>query len=559
MSTSHSTRLLLALATATGGCYEGVREDQADGGSETGGSETGDEYGDDPPEVGCDGLRPARTPLRRLTDVQYRNTIGDLFHGAIAPSDDFPETSLAYEYTNEAAADAITELAAEQVLIAAEDVADQVMTNAATVLGCEPSPTCIEGFIDDFGARAFRHPVTDDERALLMAAYEEGASESPTDGVGRVVAVALQLPQFLYLLEPGQPDPEDPNVTQLSNHELAARLSFLLWDTLPDDELRGLADAGMLGDADALEQQAQRLLADPRSDAAMGRFHREWLDLPTLRGTEKDPVMYPQFDAELVASMSEQFDRLVASVVHGDEPTLARLLTTDTVEIDANLAEIYGVQAPSDGWTELTLDPEQRAGILATPLLLAGHATQIGSSTTHRGKMVRTRIFCHEIPAAPAGAAAQAPELPPDATERDRAEALMANPECGACHTLMDGVGFGFEHFDAIGAWRTSYPSGAAIDATGVIAGAPAGVTDGEFHGAVELAQRISGSDDVATCYVGHFVHHARGAAPTTEVEQCATDELTASFIESGGDLPRLVAELVRSDGFRYRDVGEAQ
>jgi Protein of unknown function (DUF1592)/Protein of unknown function (DUF1588)/Protein of unknown function (DUF1587)/Protein of unknown function (DUF1595)/Protein of unknown function (DUF1585) len=557
MNEAHATRWILALALAAPmGCYEGTREreDEGDDGATTGGEESGE----DPPEVGCEGLRPARTPLRRLTDVQYRNTIVDLFHGAVAPSDDFPETSLAYEYTNEAAADAITELAAEQVLIAAEDVADQVMTAADTVVGCELSPACIEGFIDDFGARAFRHPLTDEEHALLLAAYEEGALESPTDGLGRMVAVALQLPQFLYLLEPGELDDEDPTVARLTDHELAARLSYLLWDTLPDDELRGLADAGTLGDADALEQQARRLLADPRADAALGRFHREWLDMPPLRGTEKDPGMYPQFDAELVASMGEQFDRLVASVVRSDEPTLMRLLTADSVEIDANLAAIYGVAAPSEGWTELALDPGERAGILTTPLLLSAHATQIGSSTTHRGKMVRTRIFCHTIPAPPANAVAEAPVLPPDATERERAEALMENPECGACHTLMDGIGFGFEHFDAIGAWRTSYASGTTVDATGVLAGAPAGVADGEFDGAVELAQRISGSDDVAACYVGHFIHHARGAAATTEVEQCASEDLTTTFIESGRDLPRLVAELVRSDGFRYRDVGDA-
>jgi len=556
MNTPHAMRWILALALAAAtGCYEGARSDETGDGSST---TDGEETGDDPPEVGCEGLRPAHAPLRRLTDVQYRNVVTDLFHGAVTPSDDFPETSLAYEYTTEAAADEITELAAEQVLIAAEDVAAQVMTDAAAILGCEPSRECVESFVDDFGARAFRHPVTDDERALLMDAYDEGAAESPTDGAGRMVAVALQLPQFLYLLESGAVDTEDPDVVRLTDHELAARLSFLLWDTLPDDELRGLADAGTLGDADALEEQARRLLADPRAQPALGRFHREWLDLPPLRGTEKDPVMYPQYDAELVASMGEQFDRLVASVVHGDEPTLTRLLTADAVEIDANLAAIYGVEAPSDGWTELSLDPAERAGILATPLLLAGHATAIGSSTTHRGKMVRTRVFCHSIAPAPAGAAAQAPELPPDATERERAEALMANPECGACHSLMDGIGFGFEHFDAVGAWRESYPSGTAVDASGNLVAPPAGVTDGEFQGAVELAQRISGSDDVAACYVGHFVHHARGTTPTTEVEQCATDELVTSFIESGGELPRLVAELVRSDGFQYRDVGES-
>lgn len=563
MDATRTARWIMTLAvTAPTACYGGVGSD----GAETGGDDvaTGSEGAsegattDDPPAVGCEGLRPARTPLRRLTDTQYRNTIGDLFDGVILPSDDFPETSLAYEYTTEASADEITELAAEQVMIAAEDVADQVMAATDQVVGCDLSAACIEGFIEQFGARAFRHPLTDEERTLLLDAYDEGAVDSPTDGVGRLITVALQMPQFLYLVESGVIDDEDPAVARLTDHELATRLSYLLWDTMPDDELRGLADEGALADPEALEQQARRLLGHARAEAALGRFHREWLELPPLRGNEKDPVMYPQFDADMVASMSTQFDRLIAGVTRSDEPTLSRLFLADTVEIDANLAAIYGVAAPAEGWGELALDPAQRAGILTTPLLLSAHATQIGSSTVHRGKMVRTRVFCQAIPPPPPNATSQAPDLPPDATERERAQALLDSEECGGCHTQMDGIGFGFEHFDAIGAWRTTYTSGTPVDATGILAVPPAGVTEGEFVGAVELAQRIAASDEVAGCYVDHFVHHARGAAPTTEVEQCASEDLVAAFVESGQDLPQLVAEFVGSDGFRYRDVGDA-
>jgi hypothetical protein len=558
MTVSNAARWIMLLALGAAACKDGggAQDEGADTG--TGGSEAGTDPTvgdtDDPPEVGCEGLRPARTPLRRLTDVQYRNTIEDLFAGAIVPSDDFPETSLAYEYTTEAAADEITELAAEQVMIAAEDVADQVMANTSVIVGCDLGQSCIESFVDDFGSRAFRRPIADDEREILLAAFADG--ESPTDGVGRIVAVALQMPGFLYLVEAGAGG--DGDVVTLTDHELASRLSYLLWDTMPDEDLRMLADQGELADADALEEQARRLLADPRAEAGLGRFHREWLDLPPLRGTEKDPTMYPLYDAELVASMSTQFDRLVAGVVRSDDPSLTHLLTADAVEIDANLAAIYGVQAPASGWTELTLDPQQRAGILTTPLLLATHATQIGSSTTHRGKMVRTRILCQPIPPPPPEAAAQAPMLPPDATERERAEALLESAECGGCHSQMDGIGFGFENFDAIGSWRETYASGTEIDASGMLVDPPEGVAAGDFVGAVELAQRLAEADAVSGCYVDHFVHSARGTTPVTEVEACASEDLRAMFLESGQDLAGLVAAFVRSDGFRYRDVGDA-
>ncbi len=557
-----TSALAIAIVTYAPGCYQGLSGSAQDGSGEDGDDDGDDDDGDtsdaDPPEVGCEGLRPSRTPLRRLTDVQYRNTIDDLFLGAVVPSDAFPETSIAYEYTNEAVADEITELATEEVMIAAEDVADQVMAAVDDVVGCDLSQSCIEGFVDDFGARAFRHPLTTGERELLLAAYDDGAADAPVDGIGRVVTVALQMPQFLYLVESGELDDEDPDVLRLDDHTLASRLSYLLWDTMPDDELRAAADAGSLRDVDELEAQARRLLDDPRAAAAIARFHREWLDLPPLRGTEKDPTMYPQFDAAMAESMRAQFERLVGATLRSDEPSLARLFTSETIEVDAALASIYGVDPPASGWAEIGLDPSQRAGILTTPLLLASHATQIGSSTVHRGKMVRTRILCQEIPPPPPGAAAQAPQLPPDATERERAEALLADPECGACHSMMDAIGFGFENYDAIGAWRSTYASGSEIDASGTIVGPPTGLEAQEFVGAIELGRLLSAAEPVSTCYVQHFVHHARGAAASTEVEQCADDDLAAAFVASGQDLPQLVADFVRSDGFRFRDVGDA-
>ncbi|MBX7079642.1 MAG: DUF1592 domain-containing protein [Nannocystaceae bacterium] len=549
-----ASALLLCAACQRGSARDDAAGDDAGDGSED--TASGDGSSGDPPAVGCDGLRPVRSPLRRLTDVQYRNTIDALFGGAIAASDDFPATSLGYEYTTEAAADEITELAVEQVMIAAEDVAEQVMAAGESVLGCAPSRSCAEAFVDAVAPRAFRHPLGDDERAVLLAAYDDGAVESPVDGIGRLVTAMLQMPQFVYLVEAGERLQDDASVTRLSDHEIASRLSYLLWDSPPDDELWGLAEAGTLGDGETLREQASRLLSDPRARAALGRFHREWLELPAVRDIDKDPAFYPEFDEGLLTAMVEQFDRVVASGFTSDDSTLAHLLTQTTVPIDDRLAPIYGVSPPGD-WQDHAIDAAQRAGVLTLPLVLTGHATQLGSSTTHRGKMVRTRLFCQEIPPPPPGAAAQAPELPADATERERAQALLDNPQCGGCHSQMDGIGFGFEHFDAIGRWRDSYASGAPVDASGVLVSPPPGIAEGDFVGAVELASRLAESDEIAGCYARHFTHHAHAAAPTTAVEQCAAEDLAARFVEAGGDLPTLVAELVASDGFRYRDLGE--
>lgn len=559
---SRWTRWIGGVSLLLGGCYSGLDDaDQASGAdgdeSADGGDAGGD--GDAPiPQVGCDGLRPGPAPLRRISDVQYRNAIDDLFFGSVAPSEDFPPTSSAFHFSSEPDANFVTDLAAEQLLMAAEDVGDQVMASVDDIAPCAAGGNdseCAAAFLDDFGPRVFRRPLRDEERALLLGAFNGGAEDGGyADGVGRMVTVALQMPAFLYLIEEGVQT--DGDVIELSDYEIATRLSMLLWDTLPDDELRDLAAAGELGDADQIEVQARRLMADPRSAPALTRFAREWLGVRQLRINDKDTVEFPNYDESLIASMDEQFERFVTASFSSDDASLSRLLTSNEVEVDANLAPLYGL-AGAEGWRTESLDPQRRAGILGLPAFLAAHASNLETSSIHRGLEIRTRILCQDIPAPPPGAEAQGADiLPQDSTEAERTQALIDNAECGTCHRLMNPLGMAFEHYDALGAWRETYADGEAIDTEWELIGAPAGIDDATFDGAADLTDLLAGTQPVAECFTRNWMHHSYGVEPGDgEVGQCALDDMTAAFIESGESLPELIVHMTRSDAFRYRDV----
>ncbi len=544
-------------AVLLGGCYSG-REEVDPAGADTDEPADGGDGSDEPiPEVGCDGLRPGPAPLRRISETQYRNAIDDLFVGAIAPSDDFPPTSAAFAFSSEPDANLVTDLAAEQLLLAAEDVGDQVIAAVDVVAPCATGAgeqACAESFLDTFGPRAFRRPLRDDERALLLGTYAAAAQEGGyADGIGRMVTVATQMPAFLYIIEEGRQT--DGDVVELSDYEIASRLSFLLWDTIPDDALWAAAEAEQLRDPDQIEAHARRLMADPRSAPTLARFAREWLGVAQLRLADKDPTHFPSYDESMIAAMNEQFQRFVAGSFTGDDPSLTHLLTATSIDVDPTLAPLFGLPA-GDGWRTESMDADRRAGVLTLPAFLASHATSVDTSAVHRGLEIRTRVLCQDIPPPPPGAVAQGSQLPEDATEAERTRALMENPECGACHQLINPLGMAFEHYDALGAWRQTYSDGEAIEAQWELLGAPEGVEDVTFDGAPELVALLAGTEPVAECFTRNWMHHSYGVEPGgTDVGQCALDDITTAFIESGENLPELIVYMTRSDAFRFRDV----
>jgi hypothetical protein len=565
------TALGVALVLAAGGCYRGPN-DEAAAADETAGDTTGggtqgpgsdgtaDDGGDtDTPGEACGGIGSGYAPMRRLTTAQYRNTIRDLFAGAVEPSDAFPTTQVHKSYSSNPAHNVVSLPTASDLLTAAEEVAVQVIDDVDAVVQCDGAQdqTCAAAFIDDFGARAFRRPLTDDERAALLAMYELGAADGFADGIGTAIVAVLQSPQFLYLVEEGG-DEIEPGIVALSDHEIATRLSYLVWDSMPDAALFAAAAAGELQDPDALEEHARRMLADTeRTAPAIERFVREWNHYDGVAAYDKDAIAFPEFTNEVAAAIDSELSRYIQGVLRSDEPTFARLMTSTQTEVDANLAAMFGVAAPAPGeWTPVTVGAD-RAGLLTRPAVLAEHSHANSTGPIFRGELVRTQLLCEPIPPPPADAMANAPEYPDGATERERSDILMNHMGCGACHAMMNPIGLGFEEYDAVGAWRDAEIDGGPVDNSGEIVGGPEDLT-GTFNGVAELQAKLAASDAVTACFASQLYQYTFGL-DTTQVLECAVEPVAAEFVASGGDIRELVVALARSAAFRTRIVTEGE
>lgn len=505
----------------------------------------------------CAGPRdPGPAPLRRLTPRQYNNSVRDLFPGVALAEQTIAPDPAVHGFENNAAAQAPSGLLIEQYQRAALAVTEAAMAQTAAFLPCpadggaDPS-ACGRGFLRDFGGRAFRRPLSPDEDAAFLAFFDQQLAEH-----GFAVALPLtlqaflQAPAFLYLLElEGLPD-GGPRVA-LTGHELAARLSYFLWDTTPDAALLAAAAAGELDTEAGLAAEAARMLADPRARDAAREFFRQWLALDAIAAVAPDPAAYPQFTPELRASMRQEIERFVLSTMFEGTGTLAALLTSNAAEVDAALADLYGAPAPPAGqWAALALDPERRAGLLTRAGFLAATAHAVHPSPVRRGAFVLARLLCAPPGAPPPNVDTSPPDPAPGdpQTNRERYAEHSDRPECAGCHAPIDGVGFGFEHYDAIGRWR-ALDGGLPVDARGELLGTD---VDGPFTGAPELSRRLADSDQVHACLALHAFRHALGRSEDAS-DACRRDELDAAFTAAGGDLQALLLALVASDAFRFR------
>ncbi|MEM6992287.1 MAG: DUF1592 domain-containing protein [Myxococcota bacterium] len=553
-------RLIAALAALVlGGCYDGLDSQGPDEVAEDGGGDDGDgddgEGGDDgEPAADCEAPAVGVSPLRRLTRSQYNNTIRDLLGITGNPAERLsPDEKAGTFYSNGTAP--VSELLAEQYMRAAEELAESAMADADTLAPCDAAADpmqCGGEFVDSFGLRAFRRPVTADERVVLLGLFEQGlADEGRAGGVRLVVQAVLQSPQFLYHLELGLPDAGEADVVALGDYELASKLSYFLWDSMPDDALLAAAGAGELAEAATLAEQAERMLDDPRASDAIASFHRQWLHLDALDGLEKNLEAYPAFDTAVRDAMLNETTRFADWVIRNDDARLETLLTASYSFVEGPLFELYGMTPPADHdpTQPVELDPTQRAGLLTQAGVLAMHAHADQSSPIRRGKLVRENLLCTPLAPPPPDVDIVPPPIDPTATTRERFEQHRADPACAGCHVLIDPLGFGFEHYDGIGAWRDT-EAGKPVDASGEVV-----ATDdinGTFDGALELSQLLAGSEQVRTCVAQQWFSFGFGRTPA-EDDGCSFDTMTAAFAESDHDIRQLLITMVTTDSFRYR------
>jgi hypothetical protein len=504
--------------------------------------------------------QPGPAPLRRLTVREYRNTVRDLL--GVNPVS-MPDLGIDQEAGGfSTGAPLSTSADVSRFLDSAQALADAAGARLATLLPCPQVPAdaagqaaCARQFIVQFGRRAFRRPLANEEVDDLVAVYTEHRGTEINQGfpeaIRSLVAAMLVSPHFLYRSERGAAAPlRDGALLRFNAHEIASRLSYALWGSMPDEVLFQAADAGKLTTPDQIEQQARRMLADPRTEDAVADFHLQWLDVDDLGGEPPKDAVFKDHNPALVQAMLAEAKAFAAAAVLKAPAAgggLAQLLTGTATTVEPALAKLYGAQATGAGPQPVTLDPAQRAGIFTGAAFLSMHATTGETNPVKRGTMVLRSLLCIEVEPPPNMEVGN-PEPPAEGVTTRERFAQHAEKPCATCHRLTDPIGFAFEAYDAIGAWRTM-DRGKKVDASGSL------TIDGNevrFAAAPELLRALAGSADVRSClttqWLRYLLRRTDGQGDRASL-QAAGD----AFRRSGNDLRELLVGLTRTPSFTHR------
>ena len=417
-----------------------------------------------------------------------------------------------------------------------------------------------ETFITSFASKAFRRPVDADQTQILQSIWQVGRTTggSFNSGVQAVITAVLQMPEFLYRFEMS-PAVAGQTLVPLDGWDMATRLSYLLWNSGPDDMLLAAAQAGQLQTAADISAQVTRMLSQPRAQEMVMRFHDQWLQVTAIGTLEKDPMLYPKFTPAVATAMQQEVRSLVNDVVLQGDGKVAELFTAPYTFMNDTLGKFYGVNGLTPTFTRVdqsALGMRPAAGILTMGGLLASYASGDYTSPTKRGKFVRGALLCQLLPPPPPNANPIPPVAQPNQTRRQAMANHATDPTCGACHQLMDQVGFGFEGFDSVGELQTT-DNGQPIDSSGTIVGTDVA---GPFNGPVELGAKLAGSDDVLKCTATQWFRFAFGrGSGATDGDTCAVSQLHDA-LKQGGVLalvkavPSTAAFLI-PQGSRRRDV----
>jgi hypothetical protein len=371
----------------------------------------------------------------------------------------------------------------------------------------------------------------------------------------------LQSPHFLYRVEFGAQDLADPldgDVVPLTSYEIASRLSYLLWNTMPDVALFEAADADQLQTATQVEAQARRMMDTPRAREAVKNFHRQWLGLGLIEAhisaNGKSAEIYPDYADYLLPLWRRETEAFIDHAVFEQNANVEVLFTANYTMMNKPLADFYGVTGPTTAEFErVELDTAKYAGFLTHAGLLALYAKPDRSSPIHRGKFVREVLLC-QAPPPPPDIIPKPPTVDESQTTRDQFLQHSADALCSGCHRLMDPIGFGFEHFDGIGRYRET-EWGLAIDASGELIETD---NDGPYNGVVELAAKLAASDQVKNCVARQWFQFGYGRSETSE-DACSVQEIQTRFAAADYDIKELVIALTLTDAFRYRHASVAE
>jgi hypothetical protein len=509
----------------------------------------------------CTTINPGRVTIHRLNNFEYDNSVRDLLGDTTQPGNAFPDDTGGANFDNNADVLSTSPLLFEKLDDAAEALANTALTagsaTRARIITCDATKVgdaaCATTVMRAFARKAWRRPPTDVELARLVAFVPLARSNG--DGFDQGISLGLQAvllsPSFMFRAEL-DPDPVATSPRLLNDYEIAARLSYFLWSSLPDDTLAAAADGGQLRDVAALQSQAARMLGDPKAAVLVSNMGGQWFGLEKMASVTPDRTLFTTFDATLAAAMTQETTMFLNDFFTSSSMSFLDMLDAPWTYANARLAQHYGLSGVTGtALQKVSLAGSQRAGLLTQGSVLATTSFPTRTSPVHRGNWVATNVLCTPPPPPPDGIPPlSATVVPPGTSQRAQLEAHVKSAACAACHNFMDPIGFGLEHFDAVGAWReVEHTSGsdAVIDATGKL---PDGTA---FDGAVQLAAALKTQKPaVGACVVQKMFAYSLGRDPTI-ADSCQTTALAKGFADSNYNFRSLIMQMIASDVFRMR------
>src|SRR5579863_8892850 len=512
-------------------------------------------YGDLDQAASASGAPAAM--LRRLTHSQYNNTVRDLLGDQTAPANQFPPEDFVDGFKDQYDAQNLSPLLEEAYSTAAEKLARNAFRNGDThrLIPCPPGPACREPFVKEFGRKAFRKPLDDGERRRYVALFSRESGFLA--GAQLVVEAMLQSPNFLFRLD------ETANPSW-KPYAAASRLSYSLWDSMPDGALLDAAARGELSSPARIEAEARRMRRDPRAHQAIDEYVSEWLRFDRILTSARDRRRYPKFSRETAVAMTEEARMFVSDLVWNNR-NFMDAFSAGYGFVNADLASIYGVPAPAQDFARVPFsEASERAGLLGKALFLSLSAKPDDTSLTGRGLFVREQVLCQHVPPPPAGVntnLAPSTEAHPQ-TNRERMGEHATNPFCATCHNLIDPIGVGFEKFDAVGARRDQYELLFArgyhgdgggrrqppkkVELTMDTKGFVAGIPNSNFSSPRELGAVLAKTPQCQECMVKQYFRYTAGRMETP-ADHTLILRVLDDFRDSHFRFKELIISLVRN------------
>ncbi len=572
-------------APATGGSGTGASGGSAGASAGTAGSGTGATGGTTagtgggssgaggvpapPPKcVDPTAVMPGRAPVRRLTKFEYNVTVADLLGDTTKPALALNSELLGNGFGNDADAQPSTGTVIPDFAKVAEQVATRATETPAALAALhacasnvndQTQQACARSIIETLAPKAFRRPVEATEVDELVALSD---SVYPVFGfpsaIAAVIEAILQSPDYLYRVEFGAPDAVNPQLKRPTGYEMATRLSYLFWQTMPDAELIAAAESGALGTAEGVKAQAERLLASPRARQTVRFFFDNLLPISAITDVAREAETFPTFSPTIASLMQQETRMFLDHVVFDGEGSWPAAFEADYTFVNGPLAAFYGIPGVTgDAFQRVTLDTTQRLGLLTQGAMLVGTTPSNHTNPVLRGGFVVNKLMCQNV-SLPTDPAILAQVKPPDpysgATGRERFSQHSSNAVCAGCHVLMDPIGFALENYDAVGLYRAT-ENGVTIDASGTVPGyEETGEGAVDIGGPIDLARALARNPEVQSCFAANWANFAYGRTLREDVQDdvCTQESLANTFAQGGYDIKRLLIELTQQDDFLY-------